>query len=155
MGPGRRASGASDKPTYLGLGARAVAVPVGFTIVKEAFVARRGGPPPAPVERGFLSTPGAEPPPITTLTVAGTQLSIGAPHGVYVMTKVGAGDGTDAGWIYGTVTADGTVTSAGKVASCIGCHEGAPHERLFGLQPAKGVASGSRYDPRVHGAVEE
>jgi hypothetical protein len=43
--------------------------------------------------------------------------------------------GTDNGWVYGTVTADGkTVTSAGRVASCMGCHQDAKHDRLFGLQ---------------------
>jgi len=42
--------------------------------------------------------------------------------------------GTDAGWVYGTVTADGKqVTSAGRVASCMKCHQKAPHDRLFGL----------------------
>jgi hypothetical protein len=42
--------------------------------------------------------------------------------------------GTDQGWVYGTVTADGKkVTSAGRVASCMGCHQTAPHDRLFGL----------------------
>lgn len=41
---------------------------------------------------------------------------------------------TDAGWVYGTVSADGkTVTSAGRVESCMKCHERAPHDRLFGL----------------------
>jgi len=29
------------------------------------------------------------------------------------------------------------VTSAGRVASCMQCHEAAPHERLFGLQKDK------------------
>jgi hypothetical protein len=43
-------------------------------------------------------------------------------------------EGTDAGWIYGTVTPDGKkVTSAGKVESCIKCHQDAPRDRLFGL----------------------
>jgi hypothetical protein len=42
--------------------------------------------------------------------------------------------GTVAGWIYGTVTPDGkTVTSAGKVESCMKCHEEAKGDRLFGL----------------------
>jgi hypothetical protein len=42
--------------------------------------------------------------------------------------------GTDAGWVYGTVTPDGKqVTSAGRVESCMGCHQDAPHDRLFGL----------------------
>ena len=42
--------------------------------------------------------------------------------------------GTDEGWVYGTVTADGKkVTSAGLVTSCVNCHQDAPHDRLFGL----------------------
>jgi hypothetical protein len=42
--------------------------------------------------------------------------------------------GTDNGWVYGTVTPDGkTVTSAGRVESCMKCHLKAPHDRLFGL----------------------
>jgi hypothetical protein len=41
---------------------------------------------------------------------------------------------TDIGWVYGTVSADGkTVTSAGRVASCMKCHLKAEHDRLFGL----------------------
>ncbi len=43
---------------------------------------------------------------------------------------------TDRGWVYGTVAPDGkTVTSAGKVTSCMNCHQEAPHDRLFGLEP--------------------
>lgn len=46
-------------------------------------------------------------------------------------------DGTDNGWVYGTVSPDGkTVTSSGKVESCMGCHVKAKNDRLFGL-PAK------------------
>ena len=41
---------------------------------------------------------------------------------------------TDEGWVYGTVSADGkTVTSAGRVQSCMNCHQDAPHDRLFGV----------------------
>jgi hypothetical protein len=41
--------------------------------------------------------------------------------------------GADEGWVYGTVTADGKqVTSAGRVASCMKCHE-SKKDRLFGL----------------------
>jgi hypothetical protein len=41
---------------------------------------------------------------------------------------------TDEGWVYGTVTPDGKkVTSAGKVASCMKCHQDASHDRLFGM----------------------
>ncbi len=43
-------------------------------------------------------------------------------------------ENTDAGWVYGTLTPDGkTVTSAGRVQSCMQCHQDAPHGRLFGL----------------------
>jgi hypothetical protein len=46
--------------------------------------------------------------------------------------------GTDEGWVYGTVTPDGQqVTSAGRVESCMNCHQGAPHDRLFGLRGKK------------------
>jgi hypothetical protein len=41
---------------------------------------------------------------------------------------------TDEGWVYGTVTPDGKrVTSAGKVDSCMKCHQKAAHDRLFGM----------------------
>lgn len=55
--------------------------------------------------------------------------------GLFVMLKLDAKtQGTDAGWVYGTLTADGkTVTSAGRVASCMKCHVDAPRDRLFGL----------------------
>ncbi|MDC3955221.1 hypothetical protein [Polyangium jinanense] len=58
--------------------------------------------------------------------------------GAYVVLKVAPGTpGTDAGWVYGTVTPAGEVTSAGRVASCMGCHVSARYERVFGLDPAK------------------
>jgi hypothetical protein len=41
------------------------------------------------------------------------------------------------GWIYGTLTPTGEVTSAGHVAPCIACHEKAPHKPLFGPQPVR------------------
>jgi hypothetical protein len=47
--------------------------------------------------------------------------------------------GSDDGWVYGTVSADGkTVTSAGRVASCMSCHE-PRKDRLFGLRPGQPV----------------
>jgi hypothetical protein len=53
---------------------------------------------------------------------------------LFVMFKVDPRTpGTDEGWVYGTVTADGKrVTSAGRVESCMKCHQDAPHDRLFG-----------------------
>jgi hypothetical protein len=56
---------------------------------------------------------------------------------LFIMYKMApATPGTDQGWVYGTVTADGTrVLTAGHLENCIGCHRDAPHDRLFG--PAK------------------
>jgi hypothetical protein len=55
--------------------------------------------------------------------------------GLFVMFKLEPSTpGTDDGWVYGTVTADGKqVTSSGRVGSCMGCHKDAPHDRLFGV----------------------
>lgn len=56
---------------------------------------------------------------------------------LFIMVKLDPSTpGTDNGWVYGTVTADGkTVTSAGKVESCMKCHQDAKADRLFGLRP--------------------
>jgi len=87
------------------------AVPDGFAVVKESFAA----------------------------VAAGGALTAGDRTDLFVMTKVGAGEGTDLGWVYGTVAPDGTVTSAGRVASCMGCHDrDGRHERLFGVAPHGG-----------------
>ena len=114
---------ASDRAAYL-----KTEVAAGFTIVKESFAAvpskRAANPPP----EKMLESPLHD-----TVELAGKRLTTGAAKGLYVMTKVG-GEGTDDGWIYGTITSAGVVTSAGRVATCMGCHEDAPHGRLFGLK---------------------
>jgi hypothetical protein len=65
----------------------------------------------------------------------GKRLGAGRRLGVFVMFRVDPKtQGTDDGWVYGTVSADATtVTSVGRVASCMACHAKAPHGRLFGL----------------------
>jgi len=135
---------ASDRWQYLSVG-EGRAVPVGFAIVKESFAARA-----TPVEPTVA--PGREragsvhalnigwtPPPVDRVEASDGTLYVGAPTGLYIMTKVAAdaADGTDAGWVYGTIAADGTVTSAGRVERCMACHDDTEHERLFGLQPTK------------------
>lgn len=59
--------------------------------------------------------------------------------GLFIMMKLDPKTaGTDEGWVYGTVADDlKTVTSVGKVASCMKCHQEAPHDRLFGY-PIRG-----------------
>jgi len=112
------------------------ALPVGFAIVKQSFAAAPFDPAhPPPQQRHRLMGPL---PPIATLTTAdGKRFTVGERKDLFVMTKVGDVPGSDDGWIYGTVSPDGKVTSAGRVASCMACHTGhATHERLFGLPVA-------------------
>lgn len=57
-----------------------------------------------------------------------------APAGLFIMFKAETATAdTDQGWVYATVSTTGQVTSAGRVGSCMGCHEMAEHERLFGV----------------------
>ncbi|MDG2147969.1 MAG: hypothetical protein P8N09_00430 [Planctomycetota bacterium] len=41
--------------------------------------------------------------------------------------------GTDEGWVYATVQADGVVSATGQIASCMDCHRRAGPDRMFGL----------------------
>jgi hypothetical protein len=63
------------------------------------------------------------------------QYRAAKPAGLFIMTKLKPdAPGTDEGWVYGTVAPDGkTVTSAGRVESCMNCHRDAKHDRLFGF----------------------
>ena len=57
------------------------------------------------------------------------------PAGLFIMFRLDPSTPeTDEGWVYATVSTAGQVTSAGRVANCMGCHEtAATHERLFGV----------------------
>lgn len=85
----------------------------------------------------------------TGKTEASERYSFGAPtlregdkvchagdfNGLFVMHKLAADTkDTDQGWIYGTIDRDGIVTAAGKVASCMQCHQDAVEDRRFGLR---------------------
>ncbi len=114
---------ASDRDAYR----NPTQFPVGFTIVKESYAA-------VPASAGSAPRAGE---PISLVSETGERLMIGPRKDLFVMTKVGTIEGADEGWVYGTVAVDGSVTSAGRVASCMGCHvSDASHERLFGLAPA-------------------
>jgi hypothetical protein len=134
---------------YSGLGTPAAqAIPVGLTIVKQSWAAVPSSRPvanvPAAVPETLDMSSLDAPAPITWVEHDGHRLDVGEQAELFVMAKVGAHDmpGTDAGWIYGTLSADGSrVTSAGLVQQCMDCHDVAPHERLFGLQKTKAFAS--------------
>ncbi|MFL5331279.1 MAG: hypothetical protein ACJ8C4_20525 [Gemmataceae bacterium] len=61
------------------------------------------------------------------------------PADLFIMLKLEPSrSDTDDGWVYGTVTPDAkSVTSAGRIASCMKCHDEAKHDHLFGLPSAK------------------
>jgi hypothetical protein len=98
--------------------------PVGQAVVKEAWVPEEVNDPANPRaldrDKPFAGSGGK-------LYRAARQADL------FVMLKLDpATPGTDRGWVYGTVSGDlKTVTSAGRVASCMKCHQTREH-RLFG-----------------------
>ena len=65
----------------------------------------------------------------------GVTYRAGAKKGLFIMFKTHESTpGTDRGWVYGTVSPDGTkVTSVGLVKNCMKCHQSAPYDRQIGL----------------------
>ena len=133
---------ARNKSAYLAVGE---AAQTAQAIVKQAWHAREVGTAPdsawnaVPVEsedgRGLVFAAVDE----GRLFVPGEQASL------FIMfrptDKSGSfpDEATDDGWIYGTVRPDGkTVSSCGLVRSCMGCHQSAPHGRLYGLKVVRG-----------------
>lgn len=101
---------------------------VGQTLVKECWQCVEGAPS-GPTEAGkrYLRTP--------TFRDGDKKFHAGDAAGLFVMHKLAADTkDTDQGWVYGTVDRDGVVTAAGRVASCMRCHEGAAEDRRFGLR---------------------
>jgi hypothetical protein len=74
---------------------------------------------------------------VASATFEGKTFYPGELRDLFVMYKpTDKSKKTDGGWLYGTVSPDRKkVTSAGLVKSCMGCHEDAPHGRLFGARP--------------------
>ena len=66
-------------------------------------------------------------------TKGGKVFKASKPAGLFIMMKLDPKTpDTDTGWVYGTVSVDGkTVTAAGKVESCMKCHQDAKYDRLF------------------------
>lgn len=109
--------------------------PVGQAIVKEAWHAEETTEPIFKDPHSLMDG--------KSFAHEGKFLAPGEKKGLYIMLKLDPKtDGTDQGWVYGTVTPDGkTVTSVGRVASCMKCHEEAPHDRLFGVTDKSNAAN--------------
>ncbi|MBL8727634.1 MAG: cytochrome P460 family protein [Planctomycetes bacterium] len=105
-----------------------VAAQVGQTLVKQAWTAVAGEPHAATeASRRYLAAP--------VVRDGETVWHAGDAAGLFVMHKLDARTpDTDQGWVYATIDRDGIVTAAGRVASCIRCHENADEDRRFGLR---------------------
>lgn len=129
---------AKDRNAYLRLGEKGAAV--GQVVVKESWVPEETTEvKPGAIDRTKVVRDGDRPTPDDHFYPYATRgdkaYKAAKPAGLFVMMKVDPEtDGTDAGWVYGTLSADGKqVTAAGKVESCMKCHQDAKHDRLFGL----------------------
>jgi hypothetical protein len=100
----------------------------------------------APVEAALLK-PGED----QSRLVAhdGKQYTTGEQKELFVMYKAEPdAPGTDNGWVYATMSADGTkVLTAGRIESCMECHTKAKTDRQFGLPWTRRGGS-----PSVHGS---
>jgi hypothetical protein len=97
---------------------------VGQAIVKQTFHPRAVSP-------GEATRPGRD-----YATRDGVVYTTGEAAELFIMTKLDPETpGTDQGWVYGVTDREGrNVLATGRIASCMGCHERAPHDRLFGLK---------------------
>ncbi|HKB36871.1 MAG TPA: cytochrome P460 family protein [Gemmataceae bacterium] len=136
---------AKDRDAYFLL-ARDRTAPVGQVIVKQSWV-------PEEVPGGKVGIPRQEvvvTPPRDRKRTAwegdhfwpyatgkdGKRYKATKQSGLFIMLKLDPKTpGTDNGWVYGTVTPDGKkVTAAGRVESCMKCHQQTKTDRLFGLR---------------------
>ena len=117
---------AQDRDAYLGRNGKTPAI-AGQVVVKEAWEAEE-----VPATTTYDLTVS----PVRYLREQGQLFHAKQKTSLFIMFRTDAvTPDTDNGWVYGTVGADGqTVTSSGRVQSCMGCHLQAPHDRLFGIK---------------------
>ena len=108
--------------------------PVGQVIVKEAWLPKEVKDEDRPGNAENGPTSGKKRSTFARLA-DGRVFQMASKSALFIMYKTNLQTAeTDEGWVYGTVTPDGKeVTSAGRVKSCMTCHQKAPHDRLFGL----------------------
>ena len=103
--------------------------PAGQVLVKQSFVPRAADPAEIPATPPLGA---AELFPFAARD--GRVWTAGDPGPLFVMAKLDpATPGTDAGWIYGALSPEGEVLSAGLIDGCVSCHRSAPRDRQFGL----------------------
>jgi hypothetical protein len=106
--------------------------PVGQVIVKQSWVPEELPPGVTP---DFSWVPFQNGLPTGTVKRDGKTYRAVRQGELFVMFKLDpATPGTDNGWVYGNVSADGKkVLAVGRLESCMKCHQDAAHDRLFGL----------------------
>ena len=116
---------AKDRDAYLSRNAKTPAIS-GQVVIKEAWEV---------AEVPATTTYDATVSPVRYLREDGKLFFAKQITSLFIMYRTAAATpDTDNGWVYGTISADGqTITSSGRVQSCMGCHVKAPHERLFGI----------------------
>ena len=107
--------------------------PVGQCLVKESWVAE-----PLGTEKPGKAKKHASGKHLSSHTThKGKTLAIGDPLDLYIMLKQDPKTkGTDEGWVYAVVSRDAqSVLHAGRIQSCIDCHEDAKYDRILGDYP--------------------
>jgi hypothetical protein len=133
---------AKNRNAYLTVGKENPSA-VGQVVVKESWVPEEVTDPTAPrdvvMDRKEKAPNLKDDHFLPYATKDGKTCRASKPAGLYIMYKLDpTTPDTDEGWVYGTVTPDGKkVTAAGKLESCMKCHQEAPYDRLFGLAPAE------------------
>jgi hypothetical protein len=118
-----------DQNSYLKM-AKTRSAPIGQVLVKQAWIPKevpRTGVGPESDQEEYLVWPYAR--------KGGKVYRATKQADLFIMVKLDPKTpGTDDGWVYGTVSPDGKkVTSAGRVESCMRCHQETKHDRQFGL----------------------
>jgi hypothetical protein len=136
---------AKDREAYILLGEKKAAA-VGQVVVKESWVpeeAKDRQPGKTDSKDIIRTDPRADGKQKPSLFVGdhfypyavkdGKVFKASKPAGLFVMMKLDPKtEGTDNGWVYGTISADlKTVTASGKIGSCMKCHQDAKYDRLF------------------------
>ncbi len=116
---------AKDRDAYLGRNAKTPEI-AGQAVVKEAWEVAE-----VPADTAYDTTVS----PVRYLREADKLYHAKQKSSLFIMYRTDhATPDTDNGWVYGTLSPDAqTITSAGRVQSCMSCHQDAPHGRLFGV----------------------
>jgi len=104
---------------------RGLTAPVGQVLVKQAWSVKR-------VDASWVSEGENR---AKCAQQDGAWFAADEPRELFIMMKKAKSvQGTDGGWVYGVVTADGSkVVRSGLLQDCMGCHKAAKHDRQLGF----------------------